>query len=85
MTNLNPHPGFDRSKVKGMVITLFTIKPNMLAYSSALEVAAGGKLFEVVVDTDETGKLLLNNCCFGNALQLIPLNTIHISGIRTWV
>eukprot|EP00932_Pfiesteria_piscicida_P007498 SRR837773.17613.p1 GENE.SRR837773.17613~~SRR837773.17613.p1 ORF type:complete len:433 (+),score=278.83 SRR837773.17613:2-1300(+) len=55
----DPHRGFDRSKVKGVVSKLFHIKPNFQAYHRALEVCAGGRLFFVVVDNEETGKALL--------------------------
>ncbi|CAF5014374.1 unnamed protein product, partial [Rotaria magnacalcarata] len=49
----NPTPNFDRAKhVHGLVATLFNI--NDKKYAQALELAAGGKLFNVVVDTDET-------------------------------
>lgn len=35
----------------------------MFSYHAALEVAAGGKLYNVVVDTQETGGKLLKNVC----------------------
>ena len=51
----NPTPNFDRAKhVHGLVATLFNI--NDKKYAQALELTAGGKLFNVVVDTDETSK-----------------------------
>jgi structural maintenance of chromosome 2 len=51
----NPTPNFDRTKhVHGLVATLFNI--NDKKYAQALELTAGGKLFNVVVDTDETSK-----------------------------
>ena len=51
----DPTPNFDRAKhVHGIVATLFNI--NDKKYAQALELAAGGKLFNVVVDTDETSK-----------------------------
>jgi structural maintenance of chromosome 2 len=51
----NPTPNFDRTKhVHGLVATLFNI--NDAKYAQALELTAGGKLFHVVVDTDETSK-----------------------------
>jgi structural maintenance of chromosome 2 len=49
----NPTSNFDRTKhVHGLVATLFNI--NDKKYAQALELTAGGKLFNVVVDTDET-------------------------------
>lgn len=51
----NPTSNFDRTKhVHGLVATLFNI--NDKKYAQALELTAGGKLFNVVVDTDETSK-----------------------------
>jgi len=51
----NPTPNFDRAKhVHGLVATLFNITDKK--YAQALELTAGGKLFNVVVDTDETSK-----------------------------
>ena len=51
----DPTPNFDRAKhVHGLGATLFNI--NDKKYAQALELAAGGKLFNVVVDTDETSK-----------------------------
>jgi structural maintenance of chromosome 2 len=54
----NPTPNFDRAKhVHGLVATLFNI--NDKKYAQALELTAGGKLFNVVVDTDETSKAII--------------------------
>lgn len=49
----DPRPGFDRSKVKGVLARL--VRVNDLQDATALEVAAGAKLTHVVVDTEETG------------------------------
>jgi hypothetical protein len=49
----SPTANFDRTRhVHGLVATLFNI--NDRKYAQALELTAGGKLFHVVVDTDET-------------------------------
>ena len=49
-----PYKGFDRSNVKGVVAQLLSVRQP--EYSTALEVTAGGKLYNVVVDTEETAK-----------------------------
>ncbi|KAG0478455.1 hypothetical protein HPP92_013174 [Vanilla planifolia] len=49
----DPVPNFDRSKVKGVIAKLITVKD--MSTMTALEVAAGGKLFNVVVDNENTG------------------------------
>ena len=53
----DPAPKFDRGKVKGLVGTLISIKD--LKGVTALEVGAAGRLYQVVVDNEATGKLLL--------------------------
>jgi len=42
----------------------------------ALEVTAGGKLYFVVVDNEQTGKLLLNKGNLKRRVTMIPLNKI---------
>ena len=49
----NPEKGFDRSKVKGLVAKLVRVTDSRA--STALEIAAGAKLYQVVVDTEQTG------------------------------
>lgn len=70
----DPVKNFNRSKVLGLVCDLFTIKDKRAA--RALEMAAGGKLFNVVVDTEETGKLLLSKGGLKRRVTIIPLNKI---------
>lgn len=42
-----------------------------------LQVAAGGKLFNIVVDTENTGKQLLQNGELRRRVTIIPLNKIQ--------
>ena len=58
----DPVRGFDRSKVKGIVAKLVHVE--IPDHSTALEVVAGGKLFQVVVDEAITGKAILDRGCF---------------------
>lgn len=51
----DPERGWDRSKVKGLLANLITVSD--ISYSTALEVVAGGRLYNIVVDT-EVGVLL---------------------------
>jgi len=70
----DPVRGFDRSKVKGMVARLVNIdKPE---YATALEVVAGGKLYQVVVDEAITGKALLTRGKLKRRVTIIPLDKI---------
>ncbi|CAL0328739.1 unnamed protein product [Lupinus luteus] len=74
-TYSDPVKNFDRSKVKGVVARLIKVKdPSTM---TALEVTAGGKLFNVVVDTESTGKQLLQNGNLRRRVTVIPLNKIQ--------
>ena len=70
----DPVRGFDRSKVKGLVARLINVK--VPKNSTALEVVAGGKLYQVVVDEAITGKALLNNGKLQRRVTIIPLDKI---------
>eukprot|EP00814_Leptocylindrus_danicus_P018595 CAMPEP_0116014120 /NCGR_PEP_ID=MMETSP0321-20121206/6105_1 /TAXON_ID=163516 /ORGANISM="Leptocylindrus danicus var. danicus, Strain B650" /LENGTH=1213 /DNA_ID=CAMNT_0003483745 /DNA_START=355 /DNA_END=3996 /DNA_ORIENTATION=- len=70
----DPVRGFDRSKVKGLVAKLVTVQGKENA--TALEVVAGGKLFQVVVDEAITGKALLNQGKLKRRVTIIPLDKI---------
>lgn len=72
----DPSPNFDRSKVKGLVAQLFTLDENHTRAGTALEVCAGGRLYNVVVDTAETGTQLLQNGKLKKRVTIIPLNKI---------
>ncbi|KAG6424906.1 hypothetical protein SASPL_115329 [Salvia splendens] len=71
----DPENKFDRSRVKGVVAKLIKVKDGSAAV--ALEVAAGGKLFNVVVDTENTGKQLLQKGGLQRRVTIIPLNKIQ--------
>lgn len=71
----NPEPGFDRSKVKGLVAELIDVKREDAAV--ALEVTAGGKLYNVVVDDEVTAKKLLSKGQLKRRVTIIPLNKIQ--------
>lgn len=58
-TNVILSKNSDKSKVKGVVAKLIKVKDS--STMTALEVTAGGKLFNVVADTENTGKQLLQN------------------------
>ncbi|XP_047058736.1 structural maintenance of chromosomes protein 2-1-like [Lolium rigidum] len=75
----DPVKNFDRSKVKGVVARLIKIKDSSTA--TALEVAAGGRLYNVVVDSETTGKQLLQNGDLRRRVTIIPLNKIHTGTI----
>ena len=70
----DPERNFDRRRVKGTVAKLVHVED--AAATTALEVAAGGKLYQVVVDTEETAKALLSKGQLRNRVTIIPLNKI---------
>lgn len=72
----DPSPNFDRSKVKGLVAQLFTLDKDRSVAGTALEICAGGRLYNVVVDTAETGTQLLQNGKLKKRVTIIPLNKI---------
>ncbi|XP_030762291.1 structural maintenance of chromosomes protein 2 [Sitophilus oryzae] len=75
----DPEPNFNRSRVKGVVCKLINLKDNR--YATALETAAGGKLFNVVVDTDDTSRKLLQKGDLQTRTTFIPLNKISSSSM----
>ncbi|PWN52575.1 putative SMC2-chromosome segregation protein [Violaceomyces palustris] len=76
-TYSDPEPNFDRSKVKGLVASLIDLKGENHKYSTALEVCAGGRLYNVVVEDEKVGSKLLANGKLKKRVTLIPLNKIN--------
>lgn len=72
----DPSPSFDRSKVKGLVANLFTLDKQHSHAGTALEICAGGRLYNVVVDSAETGTQLLQDGKLRKRVTIIPLNKI---------
>ncbi len=72
----DPTPGFDRSRVKGLVAQLFTLDKEQTRAGTALEICAGGRLYNVVVDSAETGSQLLQHGKLRKRVTIIPLNKI---------
>jgi structural maintenance of chromosome 2 len=72
----SPSRDFDRSKVKGLVANLVNLSDANANKSTALEVCAGGRLYNVVVDDDATGSELLSKGQLTQRVTLIPLNQI---------
>ena len=72
----DPVPNFDRSKVKGLVAQLFSLDKNHTNAATALEICAGGRLYNVVVDSEVTGTQLLQKGKLRKRVTIIPLNKI---------
>lgn len=70
----DPHRNFDRNKVKGVLANLLETKHEWSAL--ALEIAAGGRLYQIVVDNEQTAKDILKFGRLMNRVTIIPLNRI---------
>ncbi|KAJ1028267.1 hypothetical protein NDA13_003711 [Ustilago tritici] len=73
----DPEPNFDRSRVKGLVASLIELDQDKHKYSTALEICAGGRLYNVVVEDEKVGSKLLANGQLKKRVTLIPLNKIN--------
>ncbi|KAF9039177.1 condensin complex subunit SMC2 [Panaeolus papilionaceus] len=73
----NPYPNFDRRKVKGVAAQLIALGPDDHDKATALEIAGGGKLFNVVVQDEQVGKDLIKNGRLKRRVTFIPLNKIQ--------
>ncbi|KAF3904303.1 hypothetical protein ABW21_db0206930 [Orbilia brochopaga] len=76
-TYSDPVPNFDRSKVKGLVAQLFSLPQDKYEAGTALEICAGGRLYNVVVDSEVTGAQLLERGRLRKRVTIIPLNKIN--------
>ncbi|KII90449.1 hypothetical protein PLICRDRAFT_157597 [Plicaturopsis crispa FD-325 SS-3] len=72
----SPSPSFDRSQVKGLVASLISLSPTDFDKSTALEITAGAKLYNVVVQDEKVGKDLLQHGRLKKRVTIIPLNKI---------
>ncbi|KAF9158091.1 Structural maintenance of chromosomes protein 2 [Actinomortierella ambigua] len=72
----NPTPNFDRSAVKGLVAELFSVQQEWTKAATALEICAGGRLYNVVVDNEVIGSQLLQRGRLRKRVTIIPLNKI---------
>jgi structural maintenance of chromosome 2 len=73
----NPTPNFDRSKVLGVATKLITLDKAHDDKAAALEVAAGGKLFHVLVADEGVGKDLIKNGGLRKRVTMAPLNRMN--------
>ena len=66
---------FDRRKIKGMVADL--IQVTNMDYVGAIEKCAGGKLYNLVVDSSATAQYLLKHKCLKRRITMIPMDKIR--------
>ncbi|KAF9304322.1 Structural maintenance of chromosomes protein 2 [Mortierella antarctica] len=65
-----------RAGLPGLVAELFTVRPESSNAASALEICAGGRLYNVVVDNEVVGSQLLERGRLRKRVTIIPLNKI---------
>ncbi len=70
-----PYANFDHRRVHGLVAKLIRLKDP--ATATAIEVTAGGRLYQVVVDTDKTASDLLKKGRLTRRVTILPLNKIN--------
>ncbi|KAG5438166.1 hypothetical protein PCANB_003017 [Pneumocystis canis] len=75
-TYSNPCLGFDHSKILGFVAQLFTLDEKNYKASMALEICAGGRLYNVVVEDEIVATQLLQNGRLKKRVTIIPLSKI---------
>ncbi|KAG9124388.1 Structural maintenance of chromosomes protein 2, partial [Ceratobasidium sp. 392] len=76
-TYSDPTPNFDRTSVLGYIANLTRLTPEVAdTWSTALEICAGGKLYNVVVRDERVGSQLLKNGQLRKRVTLIPLTKI---------
>ncbi|KAL2314879.1 Structural maintenance of chromosomes protein [Schizosaccharomyces pombe] len=75
-TYTDPTPNFDRSKVKGLVAQLLTLNEENYDKQTALEITAGGRLYNLIVETEKIGAQLLQKGNLKRRVTIIPLNKI---------
>lgn len=78
-TYVPPGGSFDAARVRGLVARLVTLDAAHRAYAPALEAAAGSRLYNVVVDDEQTGSQLLTHGQLKKRVTLIPLRQIQPS------
>ena len=72
----DPYHGFDRSKIRGFVAQVTYLDKVNYDKATALEITAGGKLFNVIVEDEQVGNHLLKNGKLKKRVTMIPLNKI---------
>ncbi|KAJ3360127.1 Structural maintenance of chromosomes protein 2 [Allomyces javanicus] len=73
----NPTPNFNRNAVRGSIASLMTVDQADFHKADALEMAAGARLQNVVVDNEVVGSQLLKHGGLRKRVTLLPLNKIQ--------
>ncbi|GEQ69197.1 hypothetical protein JCM33374_g2868 [Metschnikowia sp. JCM 33374] len=76
-----PYANFDSNSVKGVAMQLFSVQDTQSDKAMALQVCAGGRLYNVVVDTADTASALLERGNLRRRVTIIPLDKIKVWSI----
>ncbi|VDN89119.1 unnamed protein product [Brugia pahangi] len=71
----DPYPNFDRRLVNGIVAKLFRIRD--FRFATALEVAGGGALYNIIVRNAKVGRDLLKSGNLRHRVTILPLDKIE--------
>lgn len=76
-----PYANFDLLSVKGVAVQLFNLGEQHLDKALALQVCAGGRLYNVIVDNANTASALLEKGQLKRRVTIIPLDKISARSI----
>ncbi|AGO14091.1 AaceriAGR236Wp [[Ashbya] aceris (nom. inval.)] len=71
-----PSKDFNPKSVKGIAAQVFTLSEENFDSANALQICAGGRLFNVIVDNEKTASQLLERGRLRKRVTIIPLNKI---------
>lgn len=71
-----PYPDFNDASVRGIAVQLFSLREQHNDKALALQVCAGGRLYNVVVDDANTASALLEKGHLKRRVTIIPLDKI---------
>jgi structural maintenance of chromosome 2 len=74
---IDPYPNFNRRAVKGFAAELMTLPEQHHDKSTALEITAGGKMYNVVIEDENVGKALLDKGKLKKRVTFLPLTKIQ--------
>lgn len=75
----DPYPGFDRTAVFGTIASLIDLPDENAPAATALEMAAGGRLYNVAVRDDTTVAAFVKAKTIKTKTILLPVNTLQAS------
>lgn len=78
-----PYANFDPSVVKGTAVQLFTLQETQNDKAMALQVCAGGRLYNVIVENSDVASQLLEKGQLRKRVTIIPLDKINARPVNS--